>query len=462
MFSGMPGHSLSYICHREGRRGGKMGRFNNKIFKVSLVLVILILMAWFIRDFNLSIVSVTQEGADVSINFIFPIDQETFNDHISLIPDIPNTKFQCDVKWESSHRAVIRLKEMSHTKGQNVRLIISNTQTKIPWIKKSATISVQFQQSPKLIGVSEVNNIPTNAPFIVTFNTPMKRANINKYIASDTRFEIVPVEGSHYCQWELTPKMPLENNKKYILSFKKGMPASSGLFMENDQIVTLQTPSKPTIVGVTPKAGSRWIEVYPKIIIESNEPIKKALLDVEGKILEGKIIGEKRAEFILTRVLDFGTTYELACQVVSEHGEKSEPFQFEFTTMPIEEDRVWIEIILAKENKMVVYKGENPIRSMPCSGGTSQNPTILGTYYLKDRGTQFFAKKIREGATNWVRIDGNYLIHGLPRDENWVIKKSEEEKIGSAASHGCVRLREVDAQWIYDNIPQNTMVIIHH
>jgi len=461
MFSGMPGHSLSYICDREGRRGGKMGRFNNKIFKISLALVILLLMIWFISDFNLSIVRVTEEGADVSINFIFPMDQGTFNSSISLMPDIADTKFQCDVRWESSHRVVIRLKEMSSIKGQRARLVISKAQTRIPGIKKSATISVQFQQSPKLIGVSEVNNIPTDAPFIVTFNTPMKRGNINKYIASDTHFEITPVEGSHYCQWQLTPKTPLENNKKYILSFQKGMPAISGLFMESDQIVTLQTPKKPNITQVMPKAGSRWVEVYPKIIIESNEPIKKALLDVDGEILEGKIVGEQRAEFILKKVLDFETTYTLACQVVSEHGEKSEPFQFEFTTMPIEEDRVWVEIVLAKEHKMVVYKGENPIRTMPCSGGTAKDPTIRGTYYLKDRGTQFFAKKINEGAANWIRIDGNYLIHGLPRDENWVIKKSDEEKIGSPASHGCVRLREADAQWMYDNIPQNTMVIIH-
>lgn len=450
-----------YVLEK-GKRGGKMSVFNNRIFKISLISVILLLMAWFIRDFNLSIVNVTPEGAEVRVNFIFPVDKETFNSRISLLPDIPNTQFQCDVQWESHHSVVIRLKEKSEIRGQKVRLIITNAQTSIPYIKKNANISVQFQQSPQLIGVSEVSNIPTDAPFIVTFNTPMKRANINKYITSDAHFEIVPVEGTHYSQWLLTPKTPLENNKKYILSFRKGMPAISGLFMEKDQIVTLQTPSKPAVVSVYPKDKARWVEVYPKMIIESGEPIKKALLELDGEILEGKIIGKNRAEFILTKVLDFEKTYYPVAQVVSQHGEKSQPLEFEFTTMPIEEERIWVEIILAKEQKMVVYKGKNPIRTMPCSGGTPEDPTILGTYYLKDRGTQFFAKKIMEGAANWIRIDGNYLIHGLPRDENWVIRKSEEAKIGSAASHGCVRLREVDAQWMYDNIPQNTMVIIHH
>ena len=118
-------------------------------------------------------------------------------------------------------------------------------------------------------------------------------------------------------------------------------------------------------------------------------------------------------------------------------------------------------MILKKEHRLIVYKGDKQIRVVPCSGGTKETPTVLGTYYLQDRGTKFFAKKISEGANNWIRIHNNYLIHGLPRDENWKISKEAEMKLGSPASHGCIRLREIDAQWCYDNIPQNTMIIIH-
>ncbi len=438
-----------------------MNGFNSRTFKVALVLVILLLMAWFIRDFNLAMVNVTEEGAQVRINFIFPVDQTKFKDQITILPDIPNTNFYCDIQWESSHHVVIHLKELSDIKGQKVQLSINKAQTKIPYITKSANVAIQFQKTPQIVEVSEVENIPTDAPFIVTFNTPMKQANMNQYIRSDAPFKMQPVPNTSYCKWQLSPKVPLENNRKYVLSFLKGMPARSGLFIEEDKIITLQTASKPSIAPVYPKAGARWVEVYPKMIVESEEPIKKALMEIDGKIIEGKIIDERKGEFILNKVLDFERRYQPVVQVVSQHGEKSEPFSFEFTTMPIEEDRIWIEVSLADHHEMIIYKGKNPIRTMACSGGTPEDPTILGTYYLKDRGTQFFAKKIGEGAANWVRIDGNYLIHGLPRDENWNIKKSEEEKIGTAASHGCIRLKEADAQWVYDNIPQNTMIIIH-
>ena len=438
-----------------------MVTFKDKIFKFSLIGVILILMAWFIREFNLPTVKVNEDGASVNINFIFSMDQESFNEKVSILPDIPNTDFDCTIKWESNHSVSIQVKEESAVKGQKIRLLVKNAQTSIPYIKKSANIPVQFQQSPQIIGLSQFENIPTDQPIIVKFNTPMKRANINKYIESDTEFEIMPVEGGNYCQWRLVPKNKLANKKKYVLSFRKGMPAVSGMFLEKDQVITLKTASKPEILSVNPEDQSRWIGLYPKVILESQEPLKKASIEIAGQTLEGKILDERWVEFTLPEVLDFATQYQVKSQVVSLHGEKSDDYHFEFSTIPLEEDRIWVEVILKETHKVIVYKGREVIREMPCSGGTPETPTILGTYYLQDRGSKFFARKISEGANNWVRIHGNYLFHGLPRNENWVISQEAQDKMGSPASHGCIRLRESDAQWFYDHVPQNTMVIIH-
>lgn len=438
-----------------------MVTFKDKIFKVALIAVILILMAWFIREFNLPTVKVSEDGASVSINFIFSMDQESFHEKLSILPDIPNTEFDCNIKWESAHSVSIQVKEKSAIKGQKVHLIVKNAQTKIPYIKKSANIPIQFQQKPKIIGLSQFENIPTDKPIIVKFNTPMKRANINKYIESDTEFEIMPVEGGNYCQWRLMPKSKLANKKKYVLSFRKGMPAVSGMFLEADEVITLETASQPEILSVMPEDGSRWIGLYPKIILESQEALASARIEIAGQTIEGEILDERWAQFILPELLDFGTHYQVKSQVVSSHGEKSQDYNFEFSTIPLEEDRIWVEVILKESHQVIVYKGREIIRQMPCSGGAPETPTILGTYYLQDRGSKFFARKISEGANNWVRIHGNYLFHGLPRDENWVISQEAVDKIGSPASHGCIRLREIDAQWFYDHVPQNTMVIIH-
>lgn len=438
-----------------------MVTFNNKIFKVSLIGIIILLMAWFIREFNLPKVTINEGGANVQINFILPMNQESFNEKISIFPDISGTDFDCITTWESNRKVLLKISEKSGIRGQKVHLVIKNAETELPFIKKNANIPIQFQEIPKIISLSQIKNIPTQDPIIVKFNTPMKRANINSYIASDTEFEIMPVVGGGYCQWRLTPKIPLESNKKYILSFRKGMPAISGLSLEKDEIITLETASKPEIVGVTPKDKERWIGLYPLVILESSEAIGKATIEIAGEIVEGKIKDEKWAEFTLPKVLDFETTYKVEASLVSVYGEKSEPYKFNFTTIPLEEDRLWVEVILKEEHKVIVYKGREQIRVMPCSGGTVETPTVLGTYFLQDRGTKFFARKISEGANNWVRIHGNYLFHGLPRDKDWVISKEAEAKLGYAASHGCIRLREIDAQWFYDKVPENTMVIIH-
>lgn len=438
-----------------------MVTFNNKIFKVSLIGIILLLTAWFIRDFNLPKVSVNEEGAKVTINFILPMNQEKFNERISILPDIPNTDFDCTTKWESSHKVIIGIKETSTIQGQRVHLVVKNAQTVIRGVKKSAHIPIQFQKAPEIISLSQFNHMPTDEPIIVKFNTPMKRGNINQYIESDTAFEIMPVEGGNNAQWRLTPKSPLENDKKYILAFRKGMPAISGMSLEKDEVITLETASKPKIISALPEENTRWIGLYPTVILEAQEPIQKASIEIADQIVEGKIIDERWAEFTLPELLDFGTTYNVVGKIVSVHGEKGDPHNFKFTTIPLDEDRIWIEVILKQEHKAIVYKGRKQIRVIPCSGGAPESPTVLGTYYLQDRGTKFFARKISEGANNWIRIHGNYLFHGLPRDKDWVISREAEAKIGSPASHGCIRLREIDAQWFYDNIPENTMVIIH-
>jgi L,D-transpeptidase-like protein len=47
-------------------------------------------------------------------------------------------------------------------------------------------------------------------------------------------------------------------------------------------------------------------------------------------------------------------------------------------------------------------------------------------------------------------LGDGYLIHGTP----------EESTVGDAVTHGCVRLKEEDISWLYDNVPIGTSVYI--
>lgn len=113
------------------------------------------------------------------------------------------------------------------------------------------------------------------------------------------------------------------------------------------------------------------------------------------------------------------------------------------------------------EQKVYVYDAENrAVENFVCSSGIDGADTPIGEYKVKERGYSFYSDKYQEGAYYWVQFMGNYLFHSVPFDKNQVIEENEAKKLGTKASHGCVRLSIKDAKWMYDNIPRDTLVTI--
>jgi hypothetical protein len=103
-----------------------------------------------------------------------------------------------------------------------------------------------------------------------------------------------------------------------------------------------------------------------------------------------------------------------------------------------------------------------PIKAMTCSVGTG-NQTILGTFKTsqKYRWKELMGKVYGQYAT---RIVGGILFHSVYyyQNENPAsLATAEYNKLGNAASHGCIRLTVADAKWIYDNCELGTTVIIY-
>lgn len=125
---------------------------------------------------------------------------------------------------------------------------------------------------------------------------------------------------------------------------------------------------------------------------------------------------------------------------------------------------MWILVSKKKQRTYLVDNGKI-LYTMLCSTGTTgDNATPTGTYHIQaERGTSFYNQSSGEGAKYWVswKDHGVYLFHSVPVDENGNYIKSEAKKLGKkASSHGCVRLSVADAKWMYNNIKQNTKVVI--
>lgn len=100
-----------------------------------------------------------------------------------------------------------------------------------------------------------------------------------------------------------------------------------------------------------------------------------------------------------------------------------------------------------------------------CSTGTTSYPSKPGTYTLTGRKARWaeFPNWGGGKARWWVRIDSEIAFHSIIYRSNNLndVNMNSVRKLGSRASHGCIRLTVADAKWIYDNIGAGTQVYIH-
>lgn len=102
-----------------------------------------------------------------------------------------------------------------------------------------------------------------------------------------------------------------------------------------------------------------------------------------------------------------------------------------------------------------------PVRAMVCSVG-KEDGTPTGTYTTKDKHTWCSLVGNVYGQYAY-RIEGQIMFHSVPyySMSKDALEAEEYNKLGEAASLGCIRLAVADAKWIYDNCPTGTLVTIY-
>ena len=99
-----------------------------------------------------------------------------------------------------------------------------------------------------------------------------------------------------------------------------------------------------------------------------------------------------------------------------------------------------------------------------CSTGTSSDPTPVGVYSLPDterRAWRYF-KTFDTYVRYAVHIKGNYFFHSLLYSEPDLdtMSTTSYRKLGTPASHGCIRMLDEDIKWMAENCLADTMVFI--
>lgn len=118
-----------------------------------------------------------------------------------------------------------------------------------------------------------------------------------------------------------------------------------------------------------------------------------------------------------------------------------------------------------QQNCVTIYKVNasgkyKPVKALICSTG-----------YATKAGTYSMGQKMRWHTLDGpcygqycARIYGGVLFHSVwytGKNDPATLSISAYNKLGTTASHGCVRLTVEGAKWIYDNVPSGTKIIIY-
>ena len=114
-----------------------------------------------------------------------------------------------------------------------------------------------------------------------------------------------------------------------------------------------------------------------------------------------------------------------------------------------------VNIFEKKDSKFVL------IKDYSCTIGASSTKTPSGTFKIESRKPGFTSGPVSvKNATRFTPPSfGNYYFHSYLY--NLAGTKVVNSTMGQALSHGCIRLLPENAKYIYDNIPNGTVVFIN-
>ena len=144
------------------------------------------------------------------------------------------------------------------------------------------------------------------------------------------------------------------------------------------------------------------------------------------------------------------------------------PLDFDVTKPKVRTYKIGSAIVILRESKrLVLYSRKKMVRLFGIATGQSSYPTPTGNYeiinmqrnpwwYPPPSGWAADSEPVPPGpgnplGTRWMGISAPYVgIHGTP----------DSASIGYSASHGCVRMRIPDAEWLFRQVEVGTPVFI--
>ena len=407
---------------------------------------------------------------EITINFLLPMRHNIQPASIVVTPELPTTTVNYTAHWLTGSILMLRVEQTGSSQGQLLRWRVDGASTIIPLVRKSASGKYRPQVPLKLLNGVEKSRVPSRGPVPINFNTPVspdKETVISPVPGKlqPVRFIYAGKEYTDFSRWLYFPDYPLKNDSTYRIALQPGLRSLCGTILGTRQELVFTTAKALRVLRTIPSINEKGLSLYRKLEFTMDQEILSASVTVTDPgahiTLPGTtVVRNHEVVFIPARCFLPGKSYKVNIKAESKNRELLSPYEFSFSTVDIG-NRFWVDVKLGDIHTVTVYRGATLVRHMPASGGKDASPTPTGYFVTQDSGFSFWSPRFGEGATYWVRLMGQILVHSVPRDHQWKTKDDEHAKLGLPASHGCIRLDEKDARWFYENIPMGTQVIIH-
>lgn len=247
--------------------------------------------------------------------------------------------------------------------------------------------------------------------------------------------------------------LSLYNSKKYVEAYNKLITVPSNNIHYSSAVNYINNCKEKIKESTLSQANSLCTKDYYTKALNLIDKVKNIIgndKEIKNKVTE---ITKEKNNYIAS--LD-GDTLETSSIIVKNITKNN------INTLSLDSKTNYLVVVSLSNQDTYIYKGSknkwNLSKTFKCSTGIKSAETPQGIFSIKEKGTWFFSEKYKQGGKYWVQFSGNYLFHSMPfdKDKNTIL----DDTLGTPSSHGCIRLSVDDSKWIYDNVPQDTKIII--
>ncbi|KZL89964.1 N-acetylmuramoyl-L-alanine amidase LytC precursor [Clostridium magnum DSM 2767] len=323
----------------------------------------------------------------------------------------------------------------------------------------SEEVKAQFKNSERIFGQ---NRYDTNIAVINRFIDVLDLSHV--YLASAVNFPD-SLSGSALAQKNKSPLILIsedineteQNNIKQILASSKNtyvLGSEGAVSLKALYLVGLEEkpPEEPKPQGVQPPP---WTDSFG--VINADETTRVNIRQYANS--SSAVIGSAYGSLSEVKVLEGEGDYYYVETLDYDSGNVIRGYVPKVSVKTVTPTGPYNIYVNKSKQRVYIFNGQTIVKEFICSTGKDETPTPSGRFLTGGKGPFFYASD-SSICYYWTRINNNYLFHSAIYDLQGYPIESEYEKLGSKASHGCIRLPIDDAKWIQDYIPYGTLVTV--